>query len=66
MFHQAHRYSGTPGADFPTLMAFIRDLTTDVSTDQGSLKSTENLNVVIANVNDIVGDEGLKNSIRRL
>ncbi|MBK8982415.1 MAG: MCE family protein [Ignavibacteria bacterium] len=56
---------GTPGADFSSLMNSFGDLTTDVKLLIGEFKkSTENLNVVIANVNDIVGDEGLKNSIK--
>ncbi|HAY34464.1 MAG TPA: MlaD family protein [Ignavibacteria bacterium] len=56
---------GTPGADFSSLMNSFGDLTEDVKLLIGEFKkSTENLNVVIANVNDIVGDEGLKNSIK--
>jgi len=54
---------GSPGADFATLMNSFADITTDVKLLIGEFKkSTEHLNGVIAN--DIVGDEGMKSSIK--
>jgi phospholipid/cholesterol/gamma-HCH transport system substrate-binding protein len=56
---------GNPGADFASLMNSFADITTDVKSLIGEFKtSTENLNAVILNVNDIVGDAGLKGNIR--
>lgn len=56
---------GNPGADFASLMNSFADITTDVKLLIGEFKkSTEHLNGVIANVNDIVGDEGMKSSIK--
>ena len=56
---------GNPGADFASLMNSFADITTDVKSLIGEFKkSTENLNSVIANVNDIVGDGNLKGNIK--
>lgn len=56
---------GNPGADFASLMNSFADITTDVKSLIGEFKkSTENLNSVILNVNDIVGDGNLKGNIR--
>jgi phospholipid/cholesterol/gamma-HCH transport system substrate-binding protein len=56
---------GNPGADFATLMNSFADITTDVKSLIGEFKtSTDNLNKVILNVNEIVGDGNLKGNIR--
>ena len=56
---------GTPGADFSTLMNSVQDITASAKDLIGEFKkSSENLNKVMANVNEIVGDEQLKGSIR--
>lgn len=56
---------GSPGADFATLMNSFADITTDVKSLIGDFKtSTDNLNKVILNVNDIVGDGYLKGNIK--
>ncbi|MBS1518952.1 MAG: MCE family protein [Bacteroidetes bacterium] len=56
---------GNPGADFTSLMNSFEDITTDVKSLLGEFrKSTEKLNDVIANVNDIVGNESMKSSIK--
>ncbi len=55
---------GNPGADFSSLMNSFADITTDVKSLIGQFRtSTENLNQVILNINEIVGDGTLKRSI---
>jgi len=54
---------GSPGADFSSIMNSFADITTDIKSLIGEFRtSTENLNKVILNVNDIVGDGNLKRS----
>lgn len=56
---------GEPGADFGSLMNSFGEITDQVKTLIGEFKkSTDNLNTVISNVNEIVGDNGLKSNIR--
>jgi len=56
---------GTPGADFSTLMNSVRDITDNVKTLLGEFKkSNDNLNTVLANVNDIVGDANMKSNLK--
>lgn len=56
---------GNTGADFSSLMNSFAEITTDVKALIGEFKkSTDNLNEVILNVNDIVGDGILKSDIR--
>ena len=56
---------GTPGADFASLMNSFADITNEVKSLLGDFKtSTDNLNKVILNVNDIVGDGYLKGNIK--
>lgn len=56
---------GNPGADFATLMNSFSDITKDVKSLLGDFKtSTDNLNKVILNVNDIVGDGYLKANLK--
>ncbi|MEO6696202.1 MAG: MlaD family protein [Ignavibacteria bacterium] len=56
---------GSPGADFSSLMNSFDDLTKDVKSLLGEFKnSTENLNKVILNVNEIVGDGYLKANLK--
>ncbi|MBS1552274.1 MAG: MCE family protein [Bacteroidetes bacterium] len=56
---------GTPGADFSTLMNSVQDITDNVKTLLGEFKkSNDNLNDVLANVNDIVGDGNMKNNLK--
>lgn len=56
---------GNPGADFGSLMNSFSDITQDVKGLIGEFKkSTDNLNTVILNVNEIVGDGVLKSDIR--
>lgn len=56
---------GNPGADFASLMNSFSEITTDIKSLIGEFKtSTDNLNKVILNVNEIVGDDNLKGNIR--
>ena len=56
---------GTPGADFSTLMNSVQDITDNVKTLLGEFKkSNDNLNTVLANVNDIVGDANMKSNLK--
>ena len=56
---------GTPGADFSTLMNSVQDITDNVKTLLGEFKkSNDNLNNVLANVNDIVGDANMKSNLK--
>jgi phospholipid/cholesterol/gamma-HCH transport system substrate-binding protein len=56
---------GNPGADFATLLNSFDEITKDVKSLVGDFKtSTDNLNKVILNVNDIVGDGYLKANIK--
>ena len=56
---------GTPGADFSTLMNSVQDITDNVKTLLGEFKkSNDNLNNVLANVNDIVGDGNMKSNLK--
>ncbi|MDQ3022651.1 MAG: MlaD family protein [Bacteroidota bacterium] len=56
---------GNTGADFASLMNSFADITTDVKSLIGEFKkSTDNLNLVLSNVNEIVGDGYLKSNIR--
>lgn len=56
---------GTPGADFSTLMNSIGEITDNVKNLLGDFKkSSESLNNVLANVNDIVGDGNMKNNLK--
>jgi phospholipid/cholesterol/gamma-HCH transport system substrate-binding protein len=56
---------GSPGADFNTILNSFADIASDVKNLIGEFKtSTENLNKVISNVNDIVGDEQLKGNLK--
>lgn len=56
---------GNPGADFATLLNSFADISTDVKSLIGEFKtSTDNLNKVILNVNDIVGDGNFKGNIK--
>ncbi len=56
---------GTPGADFSTLMNSVQDITDNVKTLLGEFKkSNDNLNNVLANVNDIVGDDNMKSNLK--
>lgn len=57
---------GNPGVDFGSLMNSFGDITKQVEDLLGEFrKSTDNLNSVLANVNEIVGDGGLKSNIRQ-
>jgi phospholipid/cholesterol/gamma-HCH transport system substrate-binding protein len=56
---------GNTGADFSSLMNSVQDITTSVKDLLGEFKkSTDKLNSVLANVNDIVGDGAMKNNIK--
>ncbi|MDZ4712362.1 MAG: MlaD family protein [bacterium] len=56
---------GDPGADFASLMNSFGEIATDVKSLIGDFKkSTDNLNLVLNNVNEIVGDGYLKSNIR--
>jgi len=56
---------GTPGADFSTLMNSLGDITKNVQELLADFKeSTDNLNNVITNINDVVGDGNLKGNIK--
>lgn len=56
---------GEPGADFSSLMNSFGEITADVKSLLGEFKkSTDNLNQVITNVNEIVGDGYVKSNIR--
>ncbi len=56
---------GSPGADFSSVMNSFEDITKDVKLLLGEFKtSTENLNKVILNVNEIVGDGYLKSNLK--
>lgn len=56
---------GTPGADFSTLMNSVQDITDNVKTLLGEFeKSNDNLNTVLVNVNDIVGDANMKSNLK--
>lgn len=56
---------GDPGADFGSLMNSFGEITNEVKTLIVEFKkSTDNLNSVLANVNEIVGDGYLKSNIR--
>ncbi|MBL8006611.1 MAG: MCE family protein [Ignavibacteria bacterium] len=56
---------GNTGADFSSLMNSVEDITTGVKELLGEFKkSTDKLNDVLANVNDIVGDGNMKNNIK--
>jgi len=56
---------GSPGADFSSLMNSFDDITKDIKSLLGEFKtSTENLNEVILNVNEIVGDGNLKSNLK--
>ncbi|MEO8447211.1 MAG: MlaD family protein [bacterium] len=56
---------GDPGADFSSLMNSFGEIATDVKSLIGDFKkSTDNLNLVLNNVNEIVGDGYLKSNIR--
>ena len=55
---------GKPGADFTSLMNSVEGITTEVKDLIGEFKkSNEKLGSVLTNVNDIVGDNGLKANI---
>ncbi|MEO8665842.1 MAG: MlaD family protein [Ignavibacteria bacterium] len=56
---------GNPGADFASLMNSFGEIAADVKGLIGEFKkSTDNLNTVLNNVNDIVGDQYLKGNLR--
>lgn len=56
---------GNTGADFSSLMNSVGDITTSVKDLLVEFKkSTDKLNDVLANVNDIVGDGNMKNNIK--
>lgn len=56
---------GTPGADFASLMNSVNDITNNVQNLLGEFKkSTDNLNSVLTNINEIVGDQNLKGNIK--
>lgn len=56
---------GNTGADFSSLMNSVEDITTGVKELLVDFKkSTDKLNDVLANVNDIVGDGNMKNNIK--
>lgn len=56
---------GDPGADFGSLMNSFGEITADVKNLLGKFQNTtDSLNIVISNVNEIVGDGFLKSNIR--
>ncbi len=56
---------GNPGADFASLMNSFGEIANDVKGLIGEFKkSTDNLNIVLNNVNEIVGDQYLKGNLR--
>ncbi len=56
---------GNSGADFASLLKSFDDITKDVKSLLGDFKtSADNLNKVILNVNDIVGDGNLKSNLK--
>lgn len=56
---------GTPGADFASLMNSFGDISKNIQDLLADFKkSTDNLNSVLTNVNEVVGDGNLKSNIK--
>lgn len=56
---------GTPGADFASLMNSFGDITNNIQDLLADFKkSSDNLNNVLTNINDVVGDGNLKGNIK--